>query len=221
MKHSNVLSAALMLVGLLFATTALSASASSYRTLDSSGTLDSNFCVSLGGFDITDRGRLVLGDGTSSAVICQLPAGTVPAARPANTGAAGGLPPLTVLNANFQLPSGTVSFANGQQFNTACVANLSYAPGPKLPAVSHGTSTFNCVGYNNGSKSLGCSVQWSGATDVTAGANPGGQAVAAFSCLILKLQTIQFMSSYTYTDPTYQRINYWAQDLSSSITVTR
>lgn len=183
--------------------------------------LDANYCMENGGVDITNKGKLVLGDATSNAVICQFESGRAPLLRPSNTAAAGGLPPLTALSASFQLPSGTVSFANGQQFNTACVANLSYTASPYLPAISHGTSTFNCVGYNNGSKSLGCSVQWSGPTDVTANNSPGGQAVAAFTCIIVKLQTIQFMSSYQYVNSTYQRLNYWVQDMSSSITVTQ
>jgi 3D (Asp-Asp-Asp) domain-containing protein len=131
----------------------------------------------------------------------------------------GGIP-VTEMTATFQLPSGTVSFANGQQFTTACIANLSYKQVGNLPSSTHGTSTFDCVGYNNGTKSLGCSVQWSGPTNVTANVTPGGQAVAAFTCVIIKLETIQFISSYNYNDAIYQTLNYSAQDLSSSIKTT-
>jgi hypothetical protein len=182
--------------------------------------LDSNYCASHGGTDITDKGKLVLGDSTSRAVMCLFPAGGNSTVRPANISVTNGFPGLMEMNVIFQLPSGTVSLANGQQFTTTCAANLSYNQIGNLPAVSHGTSMFNCVGYNNGTKSLGCSVQWSGPTDVTAGVSPGGQAVAAFTCIIVKLETIQFMSSYTYTDPLYQRLNYFAQNMSSSIKAT-
>lgn len=223
MKRSVGLIAALVLMGSLFITHP--ASAADMQTAATSDSLDSNYCASHGGTDITDQGKLVLGDSTSRAVICWIPASGSTPIQPANTAMANPLEsnigiPLTEMTATFQLPSGTVSLANGQQFTTACIANLSYKQIGNLPASTHGTSTFDCVGYNNGTKSLGCSVQWSGATSVTANANPGGQAVAAFTCIIIKLETIQFISSYTYTDSAYQTLDYFIQNMNSSIKTT-
>jgi hypothetical protein len=223
MKRSMGLIAALVLVGSFFFVHP--ASASDMQQAATSDSLDSNYCADHGGTDITDSGKLVLGDSTSRAVICWIPAsGKVPL-RPANTAVATfpqpntGIP-LTEMTATFQLPSGTVSLANGQQFTTSCIANLSYNQIGNLPASTHGTSAFDCVGYNNGTKSLGCSVQWSGPTNVTGNVNPGGQAVAAFTCIIVKLETIQFISNYTYTDAIYQDLDYSIQNMNSSIKAT-
>ncbi|WP_052113870.1 hypothetical protein [Burkholderia pseudomallei] len=183
-------------------------------------------CAANGGRDITDQGALKVGGDVTAAVVCQYPD---PAARAsadtrahakANAGVVGGPILSTPVTANLRVPGGTFSLAAGNPLPLSCGVDLAIARWPNTPAVSQGTSTFNCRGYNVGSSSNGCSVQWSGPTPVTVGATPyGGGTTLHFTCVATHLGAFSTVTDYAYRDPLDPRIWYDVRDRFGTVNV--
>jgi hypothetical protein len=179
-------------------------------------------CAANGGRDITAQGHLSVGEDVTAVVVCQYPAASADAATPRAKAALGVGGPIQTspVTATLHPPAGDFSLAAGNPLPVSCSTDLAIARWPNLPAVSNGTSKFNCRGYNVNQSSVGCGVQWSGPTSVTVGATPyGGSASVSFTCAATHLGAFSTVMDYSYNDPTYQRITYSAQGVFGTINV--
>jgi hypothetical protein len=180
------------------------------------------YCAANGGRDITAQGQLSVGEDVTAAVVCQYPAAnaTDAAPRAKATAGVGGPIQLSPVTATLHPPAGDFSLSAGNPLPVSCSADLAIARWPNLPAVSNGTSKFNCRGYNVGQSSVGCNVQWSGPTSVTVGATPsGGSASVNFTCAATHLGAFSTVMDYAYNDAVYPRIFYSAQGVFGTINV--
>jgi hypothetical protein len=178
------------------------------------------YCAANGGRDITEQGQLSVGEDVTAVAVCQYPAADAAAPRAKAAAAVGGPIQLSPVTATLHPPAGDFSLSAGNPLPVSCSADLAIARWPNLPAVSNGTSKFNCRGYNVGQSSVGCGVQWSGPTSVTVGATPsGGSASVNFTCAATRLGAISTVMDYSYNDALYQRIFYSAQGVFGTINV--
>ncbi|ABC35426.1 hypothetical protein BTRA_3996 [Burkholderia thailandensis USAMRU Malaysia  len=188
-------------------------------------------CAANGGRDITDQGTLKAGGDVTAVVVCQYPEpaaharaagarGADAASAAVSASVAGGPILSTPVIANLRVPGGTFSLAAGNPLPLSCGVDLAIARWPNTPAVSQGTSTFNCRGYNVGSSSNGCSVRWSGPTPVTVGATPyGGGTTLNFACTATHLGAFSTVTDYSYRDPVDPRIWYDVRDRFGTVNV--
>lgn len=180
-------------------------------------------CSAGGGKDITDSGTLSIGEDVRAVAVCLYPGRSVSRASdtlPRENAAFGPLP-TTPVTASLHPPSGNYSLSNGNPFTTSCSVDLHIAPWAGLPAVSNGTSTFNCRGYNVGNSSVGCNVKWSGPTSVNVGQAPyGGSAAVNFSCAATYQGATSTVMDYSYRDSVYVRINYSVQGVFGVVNVS-
>jgi hypothetical protein len=214
-------------IGLVFVTALLMLQCASLRAEPASPdvqTWRTLFCGANGGRDITSQGKLNVGENVGAVVVCQYPqaaADTASARRAPQVAAPNSIFPSPV-TATVHPPAGTFSLAQGNPAPISCSADIAIAATAGLPAVSNGTSTFNCRGYNYGQSSLGCGVQWSGPTAVTIGATPfGGSASVNFTCAILNYGAFSSVMDYTYQDTTYPRLSYSVQGIFGTINFTQ
>lgn len=184
-------------------------------------------CSSLGGSDITSKGELSLGDDVTAAVVCQLPPrladsnDSSPSPSPSSDTGAQAFP-FSPVTAVVNPPSGTVvTTENERSIATSCSADLHIPTLSNLyPAVSEGTSTVRCTGFNTPTNSsAGCSVNWSGPTSVTLGAEPyGGSVVVNFICTAYRSGIPTYMT-YEYRDRSYPRLSYSAYNVEGYLNV--
>ena len=151
--------------------------ASTFTLAESSPSLASNFsenptddlqnaCTKFGGVDLTDSGKMIAGDDVSNVVVCQHPVEVVQSV-PRLYKAQWGSNAYAVLSP----PSGNYTVTNSNPvFQTGCSANvylMGGTPGNKIVA----NSELSCNGYAGGT-SAGCSVSWTGPTEVFFGQVP-------------------------------------------------
>jgi len=181
------------------------------------------FCAAKDGIDITNLGALEVGDNVRAVVICHIPEKYDKKDDVGSYAALGPGLPGSLLTVELAPPAGTFTITDADPaFTAGCSADLYIAPASWTPPVSHGTSTLSCRGYNAGSGSLGCSVQWSGPTDVTVGVQPyGGRVEVNFTCVALHLGSFSTQMDYSYRDPLYPTLFHDSRNVPGTITVTQ
>ncbi|MEX1827296.1 hypothetical protein [Luteibacter sp. CQ10] len=210
----------LRLVGVVALLLATSVHAAAPETLDSKlQLLRQAYCAAQGGEDISASGAFTKGPGVGEVVACRLTGARSDSAHPNKEDSFITLPPFTFVGAALYPPSGSVTVAAANPiFNTSCAADIFIKAANGFPAVSHGTATINCRGYNSHGKVNGCSIDWSGPVNVTVGQEPyGGHVSLAFGCIVVAPGSIASAMNLKYVDPIYASISYSHPDETSNI----
>lgn len=190
------------------------------HSVESSDPMRKLVCEAMGGVDVTEEGVLTLGNDVTAAAVCQMPASQSVSKSPA---AAPKAFPFSPVTAAVHPPSGTLSLPVGEtRVTTSCAADLHIPAISGMPPVSAGLSTVKCRGYNTPTNSsAGCSIDWTGPTNVTLGVQPyGGRVVVNFSCVAFR-SGIPTVMDYEYRDPTYPRLIYQARDVTGYLNIVQ
>ncbi|WP_295554142.1 hypothetical protein [uncultured Stenotrophomonas sp.] len=196
------------------------AGSSGAHSVESSDPMRKLVCEAMGGVDVTGEGVLTMGKDVTAAAVCQMPASQTTSR---NAAAAPRAFPLSPVTAAVHPPSGNLVLPAGEtQVTTSCAADLHIPAISAMPSVSAGLSTVKCRGYNTPTNSsAGCSIDWTGPTNVTLGAQPyGGRVVVNFSCVAFR-SGIPTVMDYEYRDPTYPRLIYQARDVTGYLNIAR